>query len=276
MQARSEGNFPVQQIIYGKPGKRWLYMGWATEGMAKMYNVSLSELEKLVIGGCNIDYEKLKADCEHVMKVLTNARYVHVTDPNGTDFRLDIGGRRLNPDDGLLTIEKIAVGDLGGNLPAGEVFVAPVETYGEGTIYCPLTVDDLTRGTIIEGVILKFKDGTLIPDECTAKKNQHVLRDTLHKMVENDMQKYDAPNALKVAELGIGLNPVIDHAIGYILTDEKIGGSVHVAFGRSDMYGGNVASNMHWDFVTAPDVTLEVEYKDGSKKLLMTDGVLIR
>ncbi len=90
------------------------------------------------------------------------------------------------------------------------------------------------------------------------------------------MEKYDAPNALKVAELGIGLNPVIDHAIGYILTDEKIGGSVHVAFGRSDMYGGNIQSNMHWDFVTAPDVTMEVEYKDGTKKLLMKDGVLLR
>jgi aminopeptidase len=276
MQARSEGNFPVQQIVYGKPGKRWVYMGWATEGMAKMYRVSLKDLEKLVIGGCNIDYAKLKADCEHVMKVLTNARYVHVTGPNGTDFRLNIENRRLNPDDGMLTKEKIVVGDLGGNLPAGEVFVAPVETYGEGTLYCPLTIDDLTRGTIIEGVTIKFRDGTLLPDECTAKVNQDVLRDTLHKMVENDMQKYNAPNALKVAELGIGLNPVIDRAIGYILTDEKIGGSVHVAFGRSDMYGGNISSNMHWDFVTAPDVTLEVEYKDGTKKLLMADGVLMR
>ena len=157
MQARSEGNFPVQQIIYGKPGKRWVYMGWATEGMAKMYRVSLKDLEKLVIGGCNIDYAKLKADCEHVMKVLTNARYVHVTGPNGTDFRLNIENRRLNPDDGMLTKEKIVVGDLGGNVPAGEVFVAPVETYGEGTLYCPLTIDDLTRGTIIEGITIKFR-----------------------------------------------------------------------------------------------------------------------
>jgi aminopeptidase len=33
---------------------------------------------------------------------------------------------------------------------------------------------------------------------------------------------------------------------------------------------------MHWDFVTAPDVTLEVEYKDGSKKLLMKAGRLLR
>lgn len=276
MQARSEGNFPVQQVIYGKPGKRWLYMGWATEGMAKMYNVPLETLEKLVIGGCNIDYEKLKDDCDHVMIALKDARYVHVTDPHGTDFRLKIEGRRLNPDDGMLSPAKESIGDLGGNLPAGEVFVAPDESYGEGTIYCPLTIDDLTRATIIKGARLVFKDGTLIPEKCTAESNQDVLRDTLQKMVEVDMEKYNSPNALKVAELGIGLNPVIDRAIGYILTDEKIGGSVHVAFGRSDMYGGNVQSNMHWDFVTAPDITMEVEYMDGSKKLLMADGILIR
>jgi len=34
-----------------------------------------------------------------------------------------------------------------------------------------------------------------------------------------------------VAELGIGCNPEITRAIGYILTDEKIIGSVHLAFG---------------------------------------------
>jgi len=275
LQARSEGNFPVMQVIYGKPGKRWLYMGWATDGMAAMYDVPPHVMEKLVIGGLAIDYDRLKKDCEHVMDVLADARYVHVTDPYGTDFRLNIEGRRLNPDDGVLSSEKEAVGDLGGNLPAGEVFVAPVETQGEGIIYCPLTVDDLTRATIIKGARLAFRDGTLLPGECTADVNEEVLRDTLQKMVDLDMDKYGAPNALKVAELGIGLNPAIDRAIGYILTDEKIGGSVHVAFGRSDMYGGNVQSNMHWDFVTAPDITLEVEYKDGKKKLLIKDGKLL-
>ncbi|AFC99116.1 Leucyl aminopeptidase (aminopeptidase T) [Methanocella conradii HZ254] len=276
LQARSEGNFPVMQVIYGKPGKRWLYMGWATEEMARMYGVPLDVLERLVIGGCSVEPGLLKERCEHIMSALKGARYVHVTDPHGTDFRLNIEGRRLNPDDGVLSPEKVAVGDLGGNLPAGEVFVAPVETHGSGTIYCPLTIDDLTRGTIIKGVRLVFKDGTLMPDECTAEVNQEVLRDTIQKMVKLDVDKYGAPNALKVAELGIGLNPVIDRAIGYILTDEKIGGSVHVAFGRSDMYGGNVQSNMHWDFVTAPDATIEVEYGDGSRRLIMKDGRLLQ
>ncbi len=276
LQSRSEGMYPIIQIIYSKPGKPWTYMGWATEGMAKMYGVSLEVLERLVIGGCNIDYAKLHADCEHVMSVLSGATRVHITDPHGTDFWLNIEGRRLNADDGIWSAEKAAQGDTGGNLPAGEVFVAPVETKGEGTIYCPVTIDDLTRSVLIKGALLYFQDGMLVPEKCTATEGQDVLRDTLAKFIEIDLQKYGAPQALKVAELGIGLNPVIDRSIGYILTDEKIGGSVHVAFGMSEGYGGAIMSNMHWDFVTAPDETLEVEYMDGSKKLLLKDGKLLR
>jgi aminopeptidase len=276
LKARSEGRQPITDIIYGKPGKRWVYMGWATEGMAKTYGVPLKVLERLVIDSCLIDYNELKRKCQHVIDRLKDAKHVHVTDPHGTDFRVDIEGRDLLADDGLWSAEKEASGDWGANLPAGEVFVAPVETAGEGTIVCPLTVDDLTRSTVLRDVRLYFKDGTLVPGKCTAREGQDMLRDNLQKFVDIDMDRHGTPNALKIAELGIGMNPVIDRAIGYILTDEKLGGSVHVAFGRSTGYGGKVTSAMHWDFVTAPDVTLKVEYKDGSRHLLIKDGMLLK
>ncbi|MFX1239430.1 MAG: aminopeptidase, partial [Promethearchaeota archaeon] len=70
-------------------------------------------------------------------------------------------------------------------------------------------------------------------------------------------------------------NPVITKAIGYILTDEKINGSVHVAFGFNKSFGGSSASQMHWDFVTAPKANITVEYLDGSKKEIMGNGKLI-
>jgi aminopeptidase len=78
-----------------------------------------------------------------------------------------------------------------------------------------------------------------------------------------------------VAELGIGCNPKINKAIGYILTDEKINGSVHVAFGGNKMMAGTSISQMHWDFVTTPEVTIKVEYSDGSKKTVMNQGKFI-
>ncbi|MHA2231346.1 MAG: aminopeptidase, partial [Candidatus Hodarchaeales archaeon] len=78
-----------------------------------------------------------------------------------------------------------------------------------------------------------------------------------------------------IAELGIGLNNAITNAIGYILTDEKIGGTVHVAFGNNSSFGGISKSNLHWDFVSAVGVNIEVTYKDGSSKLIMEDGKML-
>ena len=78
-----------------------------------------------------------------------------------------------------------------------------------------------------------------------------------------------------VAEFAIGCNPKITKAIGYILTDEKINGSVHVAFGGNNFFGGESISQMHWDFITTPKANVTVEYMDGTKKLIMEQGKMI-
>ena len=41
------------------------------------------------------------------------------------------------------------------------------------------------------------------------------------------------------------------------------------------MMGGTSVSSIHWDFVTAPQANITVEYKDGTKKLVMEKGKLI-
>jgi len=41
------------------------------------------------------------------------------------------------------------------------------------------------------------------------------------------------------------------------------------------MYGGTSISQMHWDFVTTPKAHITVEYKDGTKKVIMENGKLI-
>ena len=53
-----------------------------------------------------------------------------------------------------------------------------------------------------------------------------------------------------LGEIGIGTNFGIDRPIGAILFDEKIGGTVHLALGRSyPETGGKNESALHWDLI---------------------------
>ena len=56
--------------------------------------------------------------------------------------------------------------------------------------------------------------------------------------------------ARRLGELGIGTNFGIQRPIGAILFDEKIGGTVHLALGRSyPETGGRNDSALHWDLI---------------------------
>ena len=112
-------------------------------------------------------------------------------------------------------------------------------------------------------------------DKVSADTNLDILIDAFKQREKIDKaSRVPEIRTYNVAELGIGCNPVITQAIGYILTDEKINGSVHVAFGFNKSFGGTSTSQMHWDFVTAPKVNIIVEYTDGSKKTIMENGKL--
>jgi aminopeptidase len=159
---------------------------------------------------------------------------------------------------------------LGNNLPAGELFIAPHETFGEGTIFCPITIDRFSN-KIIKNVTLHFKNGKLLLDECKAETNRDQMIDSFNQCLDIDKKEKEV-RTTNIAELGIGCNPAIDKAIGYILTDEKLGGSVHVAFGSNFSYGGTSKSGMHWDFVTHPSVTIRVL---DTKETVMKDGKIL-
>ena len=279
LNAKIKYNAPIKDVLYGMkkefaPGKKWCYAGWPSKKAATYYNVEFQLLEKFIVGGISVPQEKMNEITENLSKNFENAKKVYVSDDLGTDFWVNIQDRSKILDDGLLTDDQIALGLLGGNLPAGEVFFPPHEKKGEGTLFCPLTRDRLSN-KIIKNVHLKFKNGQLLIDAVTADKNLEDLVNTFKQS-----EKIDKDNNLpeirtyNVAELGIGCNPEITKAIGYILTDEKINGSVHLAFGGNKMMGGTSVSQVHWDFVTAPHANITVEYKDGTKKQIMEKGKL--
>jgi len=257
--AKTKANVPIRKLLHGEegPGKKWTYAGWPTHEAAEFYGVEYEVLERLIIGGIAVPTSILKGYISRLAEKLREADILHVTDEKGTDFICKIKGRRINEDDGVIDEYDIKVGDTGNNLPAGEVFIAPHETFGEGILFCPVTIDRLTN-KIIRDATLKFKDGRLILNECSARVNGEEMIDSFRRCIEIDRANEREVRTTNIAELGIGCNPAIDRAIGYILTDEKLGGSVHLAFGSNLSYGGTSKSCMHWDFVTDSSATIEI------------------
>ena len=268
--ARTEANVPIRKILYGEdggPGKKWTYAGWPTPEAASFYGVDYEDLEQLIVEGMSVPASILKQNTSRLAELLKGADVLNITDDKGSDFTCRIRGRRLNEDYGLVDDHDIKIGDLGNNLPAGELFIAPHETFGDGTLFCQVTIDRFTN-KIVKDVILHFRNGKLLLDECTAKINRDQMIDSFKRCLEIDSKEKEV-RTINIAELGIGCNPAVNKAIGYILTDEKIGGSVHLAFGSNLSYGGTSISSMHWDFVSSPTATIE---RADTKQKIMKNG----
>jgi aminopeptidase len=269
-----------REVMYGlkkeyAPGKKWCYAAWPSKKAAEFYKVDYSLFERFIVDGMSIPSEDLSDITANLGKYFENASKVFVTDDLGTDFWVSIENRAKNLDDGILSDSKIASGELGGNLPAGEVFFPPNENQGEGKIFCPITIEKYSNN-ILKNVELIFKKGKLEIDKISAETNLDVLIATFKKKEELDkLSNVPELRTYNVAELGIGCNPLITKAIGYILTDEKITGSVHVAFGSNIHFGGTSSSQIHWDFVTTPSANIIVEYIDGSRRTIMENGKLL-
>ena len=95
------------------------------------------------------------------------------------------------------------------------------------------------RGVVVEDVTLEFREGRVVTRKAE-RGDALPAGDARHRR--------RAPAIL--GELGIGTNFGIDRPIGAILFDEKIGGTVHLALGRSyPETGGTNESVVHWDMI---------------------------
>jgi leucyl aminopeptidase (aminopeptidase T) len=197
----------------------------------------------------SVDYRELKRQGLLLAAQLSSASECRVTSPAGTDLTLDLSGREGISDDG-------DIGTVGafGNLPAGEAFIAPIETSGEGAIVFDGALGGF--GLLDAPVPVTLSGGQLI--EAGGRVGAW-LAQTLDAGGEHGRS---------IAELGIGTNPSA-RLTGNILEDEKAMGTIHLAFGTSAGIGGVNRSSVHIDgLVLRPSVWL-----DG--RVLMEDGSLV-
>lgn len=130
----------------------------------------------------------------------------------------------------------------GGNLPTGEAYIAPQEGSANGVLVVDGSIAGL--GTVSGPLEITIENGYAVrfegPD---AERLQQALG--------------PSRAARNVAELGIGTNDKA-RLWGNVLEDEKVYGTVHLAFGSNATFGGTVSAGVHIDCVaTRPELYLD-------------------
>lgn len=196
-----------------KAGARFASMPGITEGM-------------FMEGAITADYNEVERLTLEFTELLTNAKEAKII-KDGYSLTMNLEGRKGIPSTGIYKNPGEA-----GNLPSGEAYIAPVEGTSEGEIIIDGSM--VGMGILEEPVYVKVKDGKII--ELKGKNTEKV-----NILLEND-------NNSSLGELGIGTNPAA-RLTGVILEDEKIYGTVHIAFGTNTSFGGTIKADCHIDGV---------------------------
>jgi aminopeptidase len=229
---------------------RWVLTLFPTQALAQESEMSLEEYEEFAFEAMALNeddpvrYWREKAvEQGRLIERLEEGREVRIVAP-GTDLTLSVEGR------------KFVNGDGQHNMPCGEVFTGPVEDSAHGEVFFGVPV--AVAGREVSGVRLRFEKGRVV--EASAEKGEEYL----NSMLDAD------EGARYLGELGIGTNYGIRRASRSILFDEKLGGTVHLAVGRSyEQTGGKNDSSVHWDLICDLREGGEL-YLDG--ELLQRDG----
>jgi aminopeptidase len=247
-QALSKRDKALQEMVLGKD--RWALTLFPTDALAQESEMSLTDYEEFVFAAMAlheddpVGYWREKAKEQgRLIERLEQADEIRIAGP-GTDLTLSVKDRKFLNGDGTH------------NMPCGEIFTGPVEDSADGEVFFGIPV--AVAGREVSNVRLRFEGGRVV--ESSAQKGEEYL----NAMLDAD------EGARRLGELGIGTNYGIPRATKNILFDEKLGGTVHLAVGRSyEKTGGKNESSVHWDLIC--DLTEGGElYADG--ELLQKDG----
>ena len=230
----------------GAPDFRFISLPWVTAGQAVVSRMSLDELHAHLEKACFLDrphpeqeWERQRIQQQALIERLSKVKKLRICAP-GTDLELSVEGRTWLNCFGL------------GDLPDGEVFTAPREDSVNGVVKFSFPARSAS------GIQLTFKDGVVV--SASAESGDAYLQETLR-----------TPGANRLGEIGIGANFNIQHPIGQILFDEKIGGTLHLALGSAyPASGGTNQSPLHWDLIVdlrPPGSTLS-----GDGEIILKEG----
>jgi aminopeptidase len=204
--------------------------------------------EEIMIRCMNADYRKIAQRTLRLCELMEKISVIRVQAPAGTNITMPIKGRTAHASSGLFRDR-----GLWGNLPTGESYLAPIEGRSQGLVVVDGSMAGV--GMVTAPIRIEVEDGY-------AKRIGG--GNEAERLIE--LLEPHGKDARNVAEFGIGTN---DKAIltGNILEDEKVMGTIHIAFGDNKSMGGSVRVASHLDgLIRSPTVWFD-------DKEIMKDGL---
>ena len=206
--------------------------------------------EDIMIRCMNADYHRIAERTHRLCAMMEKTSVIRVTAPAGTDVRLPVAGRHAHASSGLFRER-----GQWGNLPTGEAYLAPLERQSNGVVVVDGSMASV--GVTVEPIRIVVENGYATDITGGAGATQLLALLEPH-----------GRDGRNVAEFGIGTN---DRArlTGVILEDEKVMGTIHIAFGDNKSMGGTVRVASHLDgLVKRPTVWFD-------DRKIMDDGRLL-
>ena len=199
---------------------------------------TLPGFNRLMIPALRLDYGEIDRRVRRLKDLVDQAdaaEMLFVVAGEEYPLRLDLRGQTGFASSGFLAEPGIA-----GNLPSGEAYIVPYEGQRGETSQS-------------EGILPVELDGEVVLYQIHANRATRVLSEGEISRREQRHLTED-PAYGNLAELGLGVLDEFGIApIGQTLLDEKLG--LHIAFGRSDHFGGSVGPG---DF-KSPDTVVHID-----------------
>lgn len=218
----------VYEVVEGKPLLSVnLFSAKSIESMEIGYGKYLATFANAV----NIDCKNVRKTGSVIRAGLEGKGLINVADPNGTNLSFSIENRRVGVEVGTLEDCFTTGKECNVEIPAGEVYVAPLENSA-----CGRLVADEVRDFGVRRLEMDFENGRITG--LRAEKGEAEFRNFLENAKGNkDM----------LAEFGVGINHGMK-PIGLRICDEKALGTVHLAIGNNVHLGGVSKASIHIDF----------------------------
>lgn len=219
----------ISQLFYKlMECKRFTQIRIPTEANAAESDLEPQDYIQRMTMAYDIDYTDLRNACSRKIEQFNNVEKLTVHTGTDCGLHLELSGRTWHID----------AGD--GDLPCGEIYIAPLETKTQGQVFFEkIWLNDAKYCD----VVLDITDGKI------CNSNNFEVAEYFAKQPEENRV---------VCELGFGMNPNITDLCGYTVLDEKMAGTFHIAFGANAMFGGNNEASDHIDFVGQGKIEVKI------------------